>query len=239
MLMKTQVLLQTVFITAVMMFTSVQADAQSTSMPSNAPKFRVALQGGYAYRPGKVYESGNDVVDGHNKRLKSGLYYGADLSYYLSDAWGFGFRYSKMSLSSKDAVIITDNETGESRSGMYTDIVDISFAGPALSSRFVSLSGASVFYLSCGIGYLGFTDDGKVIDPFSLKGWTLGQCVDLGYDFRLWNGLYMGAALSAVTGVLFNITVTSDGIAETQKLDKDEQESLLHVSLSIGIRYYL
>lgn len=186
-----------------------------------------------------MYESGNDVVDVHNKRLKAGLYYWADLSYYLSDAWGFGFRYSKMSSSSKDAVIITDKETGESRSGMYTDIVDISFAGPALSSRFVSLSGASVFYLSCGIGYLGVTDDGKVIDPFSIKGWTLGQCVDLGYDFRLWNGLYLGMALSGITGELSSAKVTQDGVTTTEHYDKDEKESLLHLALSIGIRYYL
>lgn len=239
MLKKIQMLLPAVFFVAAMLFTSVEAGAQFTSMPSNAPKFRVALQGGYAYCPVKLYETGNEVIDVHNKRLKSGLYYGADLSYYLSDAWGFGFRYSNMESSSKDAVIVTDKTTGESRSGMYTDIVDITFAGPTLSSRFVNLSGTNVFYLSCGIGYLGYSDEGKAIDPFSIKGWTVGQCADFGYDCRLWHGLYLGASLSAVVGVLSNITVNQDGVTETQKLEKDEQESLLHVSLSIGIRYYL
>jgi hypothetical protein len=40
---------------------------------AQAPSLRVALQGGYGYRLGKISETGEAVVDQHNQRLKWGF----------------------------------------------------------------------------------------------------------------------------------------------------------------------
>lgn len=202
------------------------------------PKFRMIVNGGYGYRPVKVAETGNDIIDTHNKKLKKGVVYGAEAAYYFSENLGIGVKYSNMHSSAKDRVVITD-EAGNSRRGMYSDVIDMTFIGPVINSYKMSLDQKHVFSLGYGLGYLGYLDDGMVIDPMSIKGWTLGQSLNLGYDYRLSGKLYVGAELSGIAGVLSSCVVTENGVTKSVELADDERESLLHVYLSVGLRLYL
>ena len=204
-----------------------------------APKWRVALQGGYSYRIGKVQDTGNEVIDSHNKKLKTGFNYGADVTYHWSDGFGLGLKYNDMRSSSKDAVTVT-YDAGGSESGMYNDVVDIRFIGAVVASRSVSASGKGIFFLDYGAGYLGYVDNGRLISQeIGIKGGTLGACMDVGYDYRLMNNLYLGATLSAVYGTLSSYTETVSGKTQKYTLGQDEKQGLMHLDLSIGIRYYL
>lgn len=204
-----------------------------------APKWRLAVQGGYGYRIARVQESGNEVVDAHLKKLKWGFTYGADVTYHWSDGFGIGLKYNDMHSDSKDAVMVTYEDSG-SESGMYNDVIDIRFIGAVVSSRYVSASGKGIFFLDYGAGYLGYVDNGRILSQEGvIKGGTLGACIDIGYDYRLMNNLYLGATLSSVSGTLSGYTETISGKTEKVTLGKDEKEGLLHVDLSIGIRYYL
>ena len=40
--------------------------ASAQTISGEAPRFRVAVQGGYGYRLGKIQESGQNVIDQHN-----------------------------------------------------------------------------------------------------------------------------------------------------------------------------
>lgn len=204
-----------------------------------APKWRLAVQGGYGYRVGKVQESGNEVVDAHLKKLKWGFTSGADVTYHWSDGFGIGLKYNDMHSAAKDAVTVT-YEGSEPESGMFNDIVDIRFIGAVVSSRSVSNSGKGIFFLDYGAGYLGYVNNGRLIAQESvIKGGTLGACMDIGYDYRLMNNLYLGATLTSVYGTLSSYSETVSGKTEKHVLDKDQKEGLMHIDLSIGIRYYL
>ena len=198
------------------------------------PKWRIALQGGYGRRIGEYQATGNEVEDTHNKRLFGGLHYGADLTYYLSNSYGIGLKYSNLHTTSKDAVITSDG-----RSGMYSDAMDIMFVGPMLATRSVNASGKGIFMFSYGFGYLSYDDSGRLIDDkVSVTAGTLGACLELGYDFKVTKNMFLGANLGAIGGTLSSCTVTTNGHPEKYTLDKDERESLLHVYLDLGIRYY-
>lgn len=206
---------------------------------AQAPNFRVAVQGGYGYRLGKVQETGQAIVDQHNQKLKWGFVYGADATWYFSDAFGIGLKFNDMRSKSEDAVTITPADGSASRSGMYRDVVDMRFMGAMASSRLVSGEGRLIWMMNYGLGYLSYVDNGRVIDPMSIKGGTLGACLDAGVDFRLMNNLYLGASISAIGGTLTTYQVTQDGRTETIKGDKDEYETLHHLTATVGLRLYL
>lgn len=205
---------------------------------AQSPKFRMVVNGGYGYRPVKVAETGKEVIDTHNKKLKKGLVYGAEAAYYFSENLGIGVKYSNMRSSAKDRVVVTD-DAGNSRTGMYSDVIDMSFIGPVINGYKMSWDQKHVFAFGYGIGYLGYVDDGMVIDPMSIKGWTLGQSINIGYDYRLTGKLYLGAELAGITGVLTSCEVTENGVTSNYDLADDERESLLHVYLTVGLRLYL
>ena len=90
-----------------------------------------------------------------------------------------------------------------------------------------------------GVGYVGYKDNGQIIDEVLIKGNTIGFCFDFGYEIRLLGNMFIGLNLCGITGVLYNVTQTMNGVTKEIKLDKDELENLMHVSLSAGLRYYL
>ena len=205
------------------------------SVNDGAPRFRIAIQGGYGYRLGKNVKTGQNVVDQHNKRLMNGLAYGADMTWYTSSDIGFGLKYSNMHSKSEDMVTIT-YDNGTVVSGEYRDVVDIRFFGPTFSSRYVSPNNKWIFLINCGIGYLSYVDNGRVIDPMSIKGGTLGACVDANIDLRLMNSLYLGASVGLIRGTLTSYNVTENGSTQKIELDKDQYDSVNHLSLTIGLR---
>ena len=200
-----------------------------------APKWRIAVQGGYGRRIGKYQTTGNEVIDTHNKRLFGGLDYGVDIMHYFSDSFGLGLKYNNMHTASSDAVMLEDGT-----SGMYSEAMDISFVGPMVSSRKVGASGNGIFMLNYGLGYLYYNDAGRIVNnTVDITGGTLGVDLELGYDYRLMNNLFIGATLGAISGTLSKYTVTTNGHPETRTLDKDQRESLFHAYLTLGLRYYL
>ena len=218
---------------------SVQSYAQDPEQGEeyvvSAPKWRIAVDGGYGRRLARYQSTGNDLIDTHNKRLFGGLEYGGELTYYFGDSFGVGVKYSDLRSLSKDVV---QNESGQT--GMYSEALDIMFVGPIMSSRLVNASGNGIFLLNYGLGYVGYDDSGRIItDEISVKGAALGYCLEFGYDLKLMNNIFLGASLGAITGVLNRYTLTTNGHSQQVTLGKDERESLLHGYLTLGLRYYL
>ena len=225
-----------IFLLLIALFVVPTVSAQTVN--EGTPRFRIAVQGGYGYRLGKYQDTGQSIVDQHNKRLKKGFVYGADMNWFTASDMGFGLKYSNMHSKSEDMVTITyDNGTVES--GEYTDMVDLRFIGPTFASRYVSQDNRCIFLLDFGLGYLSYTDNGRVIHPMSIKGGTLGFCADAGVDFRLMNSIYLGATFSMIGGTLSSYNYTENGNTSKVELEKDHYETLTHVTLTIGFRLYL
>lgn len=206
----------------------------------SVPTWRIAVQGGFAYRIGKVDNSlGSEYAD-YLKSLKEGYCYSADITHYFSEALGVGVKYSDghFSGSIQGTATFTD---GSVRSGTFSDNIDLRFVGPIISYRWVSPNVRHAFYVNYGLGYLGMIDKSVlIIDNLTMKGGTMGQLADMSYDFSITKNLAIGASVSYIAGTLTSYSIyNSAGASQSVQLEKDEYESLSHVTISLGIRLLL
>ena len=203
------------------------------------PRFRIAVQGGYGHRMGKYRETGQSIVDQHNKRLENGYVYGADMTWYTDRGLGLGLMFSDMHSQSEDMITIT-YENGSVESGEFSNVVDLRFFGPTISSHFASQRNDRwIFMIGYGLGYLFIIDNWCLIDPATTKGGTLGFCMNARVDFRLKNNLYMGVSVNEIAGKLTSYNLTQNGNTIKIELDKDEREGLNHSMITIGLRLCL
>lgn len=210
-----------------------------TSVERAIPKWRIAVQGGGAYRLGRVPSGIDSDMAAYIKKMKLGFNYGADITYFFTEGLGVGVTYSNSHFSNAANITGTYSD-GTTASGKMADIIDISFIGPVLTYRGLNQTGRNAFLMSIGFGYLGYQDKATMIEDFTLKGWTLGRLISIGYDFGISDRLSFGPALSLITGTLTKYTMTDElGRTETQNLDKDSYEGLSNVTLTVGLRYNL
>lgn len=140
-------------------------------------------------------------------------------------------------MSNESQVSLT-YENGSTRTGTLKDRIDIWYAGPLLSYRWLSRTGRNAFFVNYGLGYLGYQDVGMVIDPAKQAGGTLGLQFELGYDFGITKHLAAGIDFNMISGTLTHYTLTMNGKDQRIDLDKDEYMGLGHLALSAGLRYY-
>lgn len=204
------------------------------------PTWRIAVQGGFVYRIGKVDNSLGAEMTEYLESLRKGFCYSADVTHYFSEALGVGVKYSDGRFSGSVLGTATFID-GSTRSGTCSDKIDFRLVGPFLSYRWVSANARNAFYINYGLGYLGMTDDSVVItDSFTMKGGTLGQFSDIGYDFSITKKLALGASVSFIAGTLSSYTIyNSGGSSQSFQLEKDEYESLDHLTFSLGLRLLL
>ena len=189
------------------------------------PRFRIAVQGGYGCRLGKYTETGSGLEDKHVKRLRNGVVYGADLIWFTSSNYGFGLKFSDIHSMSEDFAKSMAYFIMVPVSGEWRTVLDLRFLGPTYSFRHVAKNNHWIFLISGGLGYLSYDKNDLLFNsPWSVKGGTLGFCVDAGVDLRLMDSLYLGASVNAIIGTLYT---------------QEPHENLNHLSLNIGLRLYL
>lgn len=200
-------------------------------------RFRLAVNGGFSNRLGKVAKSDFET---YLKDLKKGSNIGVDASYFISESVGFGIKFSSFSANNKLNNVTMDSDgDGLPNNGSISDDITITFVGPGYSTRVVSTNG-NAFISSLSIGYLGYLNHSEVINyPFDLKGSTLGIALDLGYDIKLSDRLSIGAQCSLLRGTLTSITQVDGNYSRKIDLDKDEYESLSRLDFSVGLRLNL
>ena len=97
----------------------------------------------------------------------------------------------------------------------------------------------NAFFMNVGLGYMEYKDRTVLIDPFIIKGGTLGYLYEIGYDLNLNDKISLGAMLSFVSGTLTGYQTNQGGSWNTVDLESDSYESLNHINLSIGLRINL
>lgn len=213
----------------------VTSDATVTASLSS---WRFAAQGGYAYRVGKVDKSQDAVLVNHIKKLKHGVTYGADATWFFMDSIGIGLKYNSLNVGNSELVTVTYDD-GTQKSGLLEDNINIWFFGPIASYRILSRNMRNAFFMNVGLGYMGYKDRTVLIDPFIIKGGTLGYLYEFGYDQSLTDKIFLGAMLSFVSGTLTGYQSNQGGSWNTVNLESDSYESLNHINLSIGLRIIL
>ena len=206
---------------------------------NNGPKIRFAIQAGLGHMIGTVDKSKGEYFVDYQKKVKNGRSYGAELTYFMSSGYGLGVKYSNFYSSQSVEAVFTSDEYGI-LIGTLSDQVDITFIGPYYSISTASSGNRNVFGMNAGVGYVGYKDNAYVaITPFQLSGWTLGYYLSLQYDRMVSDRIAVGAEVSGITGTISSITRIEDGTETELKLDKDNLQSVMHLTATIGVRIYL
>ena len=225
----------------VALLSAVTAGAQeietSEVFAPSAERFRLAAHAGYGYRFGKVDPNMSAAQREFVNKLHHGLFLGADLSWFFREQLGIGARVSNLRSITEGYGTIT-YEDGTKKSGSVRDQVDILFAGPQLSYRFMGKTGRSALLMNMALGYMAIRDRSKAVsETLQIDGACLGFAMDLTYEYKILDALWLGLQLSALGGSVSSATFS--GTASTQKISLEEREGLAHVVVSAGIRYCL
>ena len=221
-----------------LMLSSVGLFAQTADAEYSAPRFRIAVNGGFGFRTGKLKSVGSPNVDKHNQKLMNGFFGNVEASWFTAYDLGFGMKYSLLNSNASDYLPLSI--FGLSGDGDVTEHVMVSFIGPIVSARHHFDNYRWAFYTHFGMGYLGYSDHASVaLTPIKITGGTFGLTAAIALDFRLKNNLYVGAGIDSVMGTLRSYNVTARGVTVHQELDKDSYENLGHMAFTIGLRYYI
>lgn len=234
--MKRLFLIIFIFITSISTYAHsiVTSDANVTS---TFPSWRFSMQGGYAYRVGKVDKSQDAVLVDHIKKLKHGVTYGADATWFFMESLGVGLKYNALHVGNSEHVTLTCGDGIQQC--LLEDKINIWFFGPIASYRALSGNMRNAFFMNVGLGYMEYKDRVVFTDHFIIKGGTLGYLYEIGYDLGLTDKVSLGTMLSFVSGTLTEYKTNQGGTCITENLERDSYESLNHINLSIGLRINL
>lgn len=199
----------------------------------------IGLQGGGAYRLGRAAQTDSPVLDAHMNNMRWGPSYGADVTYYFSENFGAGLKFHN--LYNGDKMPASMQKDGKTIEGYLEDYSNITYVGPYFSFRLLSRNRNNAFFARTGIGLAIYNNWGQYFgESLLIRGNTLGLMDEVGYDFGISKHLSVGASLILVGGVLINYSQT-DGSGHTGhlSLSPGNYESLVHVGLTIGLRYNL
>lgn len=188
-------------------------------------RVRFSLDLGLSQRTAKTHEDIPFALEDYMQDLKSGTNYAVSISTFFSESSGIGIKWSTHSSRANDGLL-----NGSS----VNDHMLINYIGPYYSTRIANLSKKNIWYFNAGLGYLGYTNNGKFVTNYSIKGQTIGLNLDMGHDFMLSDKFALGFQASFVIGALTEVTDGSRSI----ELEEEDRESLNRLDLTFGLRFY-
>ena len=190
-------------------------------------RFYLGADAGWGYRLGKI-EADNIYQKDYMKGLRSGLSIGADASFYIKPALGFGLKYS---------FFYAANSFGEIWDKTWSN-----FIAPVYCGRTKSLGAQRNFQLgySAGIGYLHYRDKGQgLLGGNTVQGIitaeTFGMYGDFGAEIRLAPKLYLTGKVYLLASNYYSYTLKTNFGSEKTKLDKPENVSRFGITAGLKI----
>nr|WP_321453405.1 DUF3575 domain-containing protein [uncultured Carboxylicivirga sp.] len=198
-------------------------------------QLRIAINGGYSYRTAKLSDEIPSDLRDYVKKLKNGYHLSGDITYFFSEPLGAGLKLSYFN-ASNSVHVISPESTGYTSVEMSDDI-DIFFIGPSINTRFYDKNKRNAFLMSMAIGYMDYTDNGRLVNSVKISGSTLGVSFDMGYDVYLSDNFSLGFQLGFLAGTL-NTIEQFDGVSTTTvKLEENQYENLARIDFSVGLRF--
>lgn len=205
------------------------AQEETKTKKLEAGKFRIALNGGFSRLLAKTAESVGAENKDYVSALKSGINYGVDGAYFVSNIIGVGLKFNQFRSSHTGSL----TEGSISISNVQTDLV-YTFIGPTFGTKFGSANNKHLFVFTSAIGYMGLWSHNGFVKT---TGATVGSALDLGYDYNITKQFAIGTQISFVGGTLGKVTYTTNGGSSTKQLDKNNRESMARMDISFGARF--
>lgn len=211
---------------------------QNIKLSGSHPRVRAGAYGGWSYMTAKAGDGLTPSAEEYVKNLKTGHHWGADISFFTSENIGFGLAWSMFRTTNVlDGVSVLDTLTGQVRIGRLMDDMTIQYIGPTFCTAISSASGKSRFMSVFSLGYMPYKNNAVVVDQFTLKSWTVGLLLDLGYEMAIAKDLYLGLSASWKGGTLNHYQYTNGSLDGRIELDAEELVSISRIDLSAGIRW--
>ena len=218
-------------------------------------KLRIGLNGGGVYRIAKLQSSKNQQIDDFFQRLRWGMTFNADLTYFFSQEFGVGALYSYARHSNKINNFEYEPypESFPQKNGILDDRIVIQFIGPAFQYRYNINYRGDAFTSHIALGYVDYRD--KFFSPYaypdfntsstpSSGGWkkassgVFGVHLGIGYDFALSETWALGVQLAGLIATRSKEKRTDDnGQTASINLDKNSIDNLARVELTVGLRF--
>lgn len=205
-------------------------------------RWRFAIDGGYSYGLGKDVPTYDSRIQTYNNQMRSGLNFGAEINYFIFNGqMGIGINYENIT-SQNSLSGVTYSGGGQIFStNNLSDNLNIQYVGPMYTSIARQIKHNQVknaFIINIGMGSLTYTDSKRIdLMNYKITGSALGTFYSIGYDHYISKNMALGIKLSYITGLLSNYN-QFDGHSTTHiQLDNNNQQSLNHVSLTVGLRF--
>lgn len=187
---------------------------QDTPALSLMKGFRVSLDAGPAWRSGFRGDA-DGIMKANLPYMGWGYSYGMKLSYAWEyddqEAMDMGILFRQFRADHGADVMLSDSETGVSRTGRVESHAVITFIGPDLIFYPPLFSSRHRPSVQLGLGWMDYKDRGKVIDPLTMTSSALGCTCGLGYEYIPVSRLSLGVKWSFVTTPLM-IGVEDNGV---------------------------
>lgn len=204
--------------------TAATAATEFTAPGYELSKWRFAVDAAYSYRVARKAENQIDGLAAGEwekfvRGLKNGVSYGADLTYFFNPLYGVGAKFAGNRYASK----LHNME----------DVVNTYYFAPQFVARMPTKNQKNMWIFALSVGYVGYHETVTIngmgpIDGMDVK---LGRggaktTAEVGFDFRVGKGVFMGLKIVAATGAIqMNLG------SETQK------ESLNAIEIGGGVRF--
>ncbi|MDR1698844.1 MAG: hypothetical protein LBR75_03355 [Prevotellaceae bacterium] len=220
-------------------------------------KLRISANVGGVYRFTNATSSGNKQIDDFFNKMKIGLSFNADMTYFFSENLGAGAVYSYARYSHKINDFVyqeSPNAWGDDfeqpfQKGKIEDQISIQFIGPAFQYRYYTNYREDALRTHLALGYVNYHE--KLYSPprtygnnpqlldvggnETINSGAFGIHLGVGYDFALSEKWALGIGLSALIATRKSEQRTTE-FGQTENFN-DGSDSLNSIELSVGLRY--
>jgi hypothetical protein len=205
----------------------------------NPPRFRASIGIGLSNLIGKTSENVPADFIPYTEELKSGNHLGADVTYYVNKRIGFGLKYIFFNTKNQLNNIYVIDSSGTVTYGSMEDNITMQFIGPSLGIRQTLPRGGAHLVSNLALGIITYVDDARVIEKLRITGSTFGFSGDLGLDFQLEGGFYLGIGFGLTVGMIRALEVEQGGVVQKIDLNYSSYNNVSRIDLGIGLRYFM
>lgn len=210
------------------------------TVAENEPDWKWAISAdlGFGRRLGKLSPNLTESEKVLQKGLMNGISYDFKAIYYTNRAMGFGILYHSFYKKNEEYGTITYSN-GSSESGTLIQKLNLWYACPVMSFRFISKNGKGVGFVDYGLGVAGYYENDRINSRSgNAKGFDVGYFASAEYDFFLSDHLAAGAFFSLASGSVRNFDYeTIDGVKYSVSYEADQAENISGIGVGFSLKW--
>lgn len=171
-------------------------------------------------------------------KLNWGIGFSTGFDLFLNSSLGIGISYSQSTFSNSIDVV----QIGTGVIGKLSDEIRLIYAGGSIIYRGKIYDSESSIQLCIGLGYFGYSNNARIIYPFSLKGQAVGGHISGGVNLSLGSSFYLpiqfGLKGFSIDSYSLNFPeAIPDDIREDieTSIENSDGQSYLRIELNIGL----